>query len=86
VIFVTFYFLQIYRNMFHFWFCYNLTKLSATSHEDLCTFMKISRSIFPSIRHISDKSADKMKTQILCSMSFFFEKRTLYETMRKNMV
>jgi hypothetical protein len=37
--------------------------------DDLCTFMVISRLILLRIRNISDKFVDKIKTQILCSIT-----------------
>ena len=42
--------------------------------------------IFPRIRNISDQVVAKIKTHILCSISFFSENCAIYEIMWKNMV
>ena len=42
-----------------------------TLREDLCTFMIISRWIFPRMKNVSDKMLQKIKTHILCSAPFF---------------
>jgi hypothetical protein len=42
------------------------------------------RSIHFRMRNISNKFADKITTHISCSMIFFFENRTVYEIMWKN--
>ena len=44
---------------------------NGTSHADRYTFMIISRPVLLRIRNVSDKSARKIKTQILCSVPFF---------------
>jgi len=38
-----------------FKFNYNLTRIMVALHEDLCTFMVISRSALPKMRNVSDK-------------------------------
>jgi hypothetical protein len=48
----------------------NLTRITDTLHEDLSTFMIISRSIFLRTRNVSKKVVEKIKTHILCSVSF----------------
>jgi len=51
-------------------------------------FLIISRSIFLRMRNVSDKVVEKIKTHILCSITFFFspENRAVYEIMWKNIV
>jgi hypothetical protein len=46
----------------------------------------ISRSVLLRMRNVSDKSVEKIKTPILCSVNSFFENRDLYEIMWKNTV
>jgi hypothetical protein len=41
-----------------------------TLREDLCTFMIISRWIFPRMKNVSDKVLEKIKTHILCSVVY----------------
>jgi hypothetical protein len=62
----------------------NQVSITCTLHEDMCTFMIISRSIRLETRNVSDKSVEKIKMHILCSIIFFFENRTVYEIMCKN--
>ena len=58
-----------------------------TLHEDQCTFMVISRSILIRMRKFSDKIVEKIKTPMLCSVTFtFFKNRTIWEIMWKNIV
>ena len=53
-----------------FKFHLNLTKIMATLHEDMCTFMTISRWILPRMRNVSDHFEKNIKTHILCSETF----------------
>jgi hypothetical protein len=41
-----------------------------TLHEDLNTFMTIYRSILVRMRNVSDNVVEKIKTHILCSVTF----------------
>ena len=51
-----------------------------TLHEDQYTFVLISRSFLHTMRNIQTKDVEKMKTHILCSITFFFfENRAVYE-------
>jgi hypothetical protein len=52
-------------------FLENLTRITGALHEDLCTFMTISRSVLLIIRNVSDRFVDKIKSNILCSTDFF---------------
>jgi len=45
-----------------FKFHQNLTRITGTLHEDLCTFMIVSRWIYRIMRNISDKVVGKIKT------------------------
>jgi hypothetical protein len=48
-----------------------MTRITGTLQEDLCTFIIISLLILLTMRNVSDKSVDKIKTRILCSVMFF---------------
>jgi len=48
--------------------------------------MIISRPFLLSIRNVSDKVVGKIITHILCKAIFFFENRSIYEIMWKNIV
>ena len=52
--------------------------------EHLCTFM-ISHSLLLRMRNFSEKGVDKIKTHILCSVTFS-RNRAVYEVMWKNTV
>jgi len=56
---------------------HNLTIITGFLHEALYTFMIISRSIILRMRNISYKLVEKMKTHIVCSITFFFRKSCL---------
>ena len=60
--------------------------MTVTLHEYLVAFMIISRLIPLRMRNISDKVVEKIKTHILCSITFFFENRAVHEVMWKNIV
>jgi hypothetical protein len=60
-----------------FKFHYNLTRIMGNLHENLFTFMVKSRPILLRMRNVSDKVAEKIKTQILCS-KLFSENRSIY--------
>ena len=62
-----------------FKFHYNLTTITDTLHEDLCTFI-ISRSILLIVRNVSDKT----KTHFVLN-NFFPKNRAVYEIMWKKM-
>jgi len=59
-----------------------------TSHEDQYTFLIISRSNSPQNKKkcFGQKLWRKSKQTILCSITFFFENRVVYEIMGKNTV
>jgi hypothetical protein len=53
-------------------------------HEDLCTFMIMSRSIGYRMRNVSEKVVVRITTYVSCSI--FFRNSAVYESMWKNMV
>ena len=61
-----------------------MAEITGTLHEDVFTFMIISRRILIRMRNISDKSY-REKTHILRSITFC-ENRTVYEVISKNVV
>jgi hypothetical protein len=60
-----------------------MRRIKGTPHEDLCTFMITSRSLSLGMRNISHKIVEKIKTRILCSITFSFENRAVCEMIRK---
>jgi hypothetical protein len=48
--------------------------------------MIISRSVLPRMKNFSDKTVEKIKARILCSVSLSPENRDVYEIMWKNTV
>jgi hypothetical protein len=63
----------------------NLTRIMGSLLEDQCIFFIISRLVLLRMRNVSDKVTKKIKTHILCSVTFFFN-RPVYEIMWKNIV
>ena len=57
--------------------------MTATSREDLCKFIIISRRIILGMRNVSDKIVEKIKTRDLCSATFSAN-RAVYEINQKN--
>jgi len=53
---------------------------------DICTVMIISRCILLGMRNVSHRIVQKIKPHILCSITFLYENRAVYEIMWKNMV
>jgi hypothetical protein len=68
-----------------FKFHQNLTRIAGTLHEELCTFMIISRLILLRMRNVSDKSC-RENQNTFCVQYFFFENHVVYEIMWENMV
>jgi hypothetical protein len=64
---------------------FNPTQITGTLHEYLCTFMTISRSFLLRMRNFSTIFVDKIKTHIMCSITFS-ESRAFYDLMRANTV
>ena len=63
----------------------NLTRVTGTSHEDLCTFMTISRSVLLRMRNVADKSCIGNQNTFLVQY-VFHENRVVYVRMWKLMV
>ena len=63
-----------------------LTRIIGTLHEDVSTFMIKSSWIVLKMINVSDKFVEKIKTYILCSITFFSENRLVCEKMWKNIV
>jgi hypothetical protein len=49
-------------------------KKTGTLHEDQYIFFVISRSFLLRMSNVSDENVEKIKTRILCSVTFFFRK------------
>jgi hypothetical protein len=49
-----------------------MTRTTGTLQEDVCTCMIWCRSILLRIRNFSDKVLEKIKSHVLCSITFFF--------------
>ena len=64
-------------------FYLNLTRIMGTLHENLCTFMVLSRLILVRKKNVSQKFAEKLKTHISC-IKTFSENRAAYEITWKN--
>jgi len=63
-----------------------MTRITGTLHEDQYTFMIISCSVILTMEFFSDKVVGKMKTRILCLITFFFENRAVHEIKWKYVV
>ena len=61
-------------------------RINGTLHEDKYTFFVISPSFLLKMRNVSDKVVvEKIKTRV-CSVTFFFENRAVYEILWRNIV
>jgi hypothetical protein len=69
-----------------FKFSKNLTRITNTLHEEQYTFVILSRSLLLIMRNDSDKIAEKIKTHILWSITFFSQNCAVYEIMWENSV
>ena len=58
----------------------NLTRITCTLREDLFTSVTISHGVLLRIRNVPEKSSEKIKTHILCSVTFL-KNRAAYEIM-----
>jgi hypothetical protein len=54
-----------------FKFHYNLTRIMGTLHVDQYTFVIISHPVHLRMRNVWDRFIEKIKTHILCSITFF---------------
>jgi hypothetical protein len=68
-------------------FNYNLTIITGTLCEHICTFVITSRSVLLTMRNVSDKSCtENQNTHCVFSNLFSSENRAVCEIMRKNIV
>jgi hypothetical protein len=56
-----------------FKFHQNITKIVGTVHKDQCTVMIQSCSNLPTMKKVSEKVVQRIKTHILCSVAFFLQ-------------
>jgi hypothetical protein len=61
-----------------------MTRVTGTSPEDQHTYLIMSRSFLLRMINVSGKIIEKIKTNILCPITFFLENRAVYEKMWKN--
>ena len=54
-------------------------RVVATLHEDLCSFMIVSRGITRRMGNVLDKIVEKIRTHILCSVTLFSENPGVYD-------
>jgi hypothetical protein len=64
----------------------NLIRKTGTLHEDQYTFIFISHSILLRMANVSDEIVEKIKTHILCPITFFPENRAIFEIIWKYIV
>jgi hypothetical protein len=63
---------------------WNLTRITGTLHEDVFTFMTISRWILLRMRNVLYKTrSKKMKTHLLCSVTFSRKSCCLWDNLEK---
>jgi len=67
------------KSMFH----NNLTRITGTLHEGLCTSMIIGRSALLRMRNVYTKIVEKIETHILCSITFFRKSCRLWKNVEK---
>ena len=60
-----------------------MTRIAGTLPGDLCTFMIISRWILRRMRNVAYRIIEKIKTHILCSISFFRKPCRLWDNVEK---
>jgi hypothetical protein len=66
---------------------WNLTIITRSLHEDLCTFMIISRWVIFRMRNVSNEICrENQNTQFMFNSVFFSENRAVCETMWKNVI
>jgi hypothetical protein len=64
----------------------NRKRITRTLHEDRYTVLITSHSVLPTMRNVSGKIVEKIKTHILRSVNFFFENPSVYEMWEKKNV
>jgi len=59
--------------------------MTGTLRADQYTYLIVSRSLLLTVRNVPEKNvAEKIKTHILCPVTFIFENHAVYEIMWKN--
>jgi hypothetical protein len=66
-----------------FTFHYKLARITGTLHENLCAFIIISRWILLRMRNVLDKILEKLKTHILCPITYFQKSCRLWENKKQ---
>jgi len=69
-----------------FKFHYNLTRITGTLHEDRYTVLIISHLFLIRMKNVSDKSCTAHQNTHFVFSNLFFETRSIYEIMWKNIV
>jgi hypothetical protein len=69
-----------------FKFHWILTRITATLHEDQCTFLSYFVHYLLERKILQINFVEKIKTRILFSVTFFFENHAAYEIMWKNII
>ena len=64
-------------------FHYNPTRITGTLHEDVFTFMAICRWILLRMINVYVKVVEKIKTHILCSVTFSWKSCRLWDNVEK---
>jgi len=59
-------------------------KITGTLHGELCTFITIYCPILLGMRNILDKGAQKIKTLILCAITFFQKSPCLWDNVEND--
>jgi len=57
-----------------------MVKITGALHDDVCTFMIISRSSLLRMKHVSDKIFSEIQDTLMIQ-NFFHENHTVYEIM-----
>jgi hypothetical protein len=60
-----------------------VTRITGTLHEDKYSFLTVSRSVLLITRHVSDKIVEKIKTHILCFITFFWKSCCFWDNVEK---
>ena len=83
--FMIYYILVSFKNMLRkFTFDSNLTRIMGALHEDICTFVTISRWILLRIRNISHKSCrENQNTHFMHSNFFFWKSCHVWDNVEK---
>jgi hypothetical protein len=80
-------YLRIFRKpVGNFKFHLNLSRITGTLHEVLCTFMIISPSFLLRMRNVWDQICRENLNIHFIFRNFFFENRAIYAIMWKNIV